>query len=76
MSQPGTQWRMLKDALRGAIDALPGYRVKQAIFTTYAFEPEFFESSILPLLPPRRSTSMSISTRASSYPAAHCYRTA
>jgi hypothetical protein len=50
MKQPGTQWRMLKDALRDTIDKLSGYRVKQAVFTTYAFEPEFFESSIVPLL--------------------------
>lgn len=62
MSQPDTQWRMLKDALRGAIDALPGYRVKQAIFTTYVFEPEFFESSILPLLLPDGEKNLSLHT--------------
>jgi hypothetical protein len=51
---------MLKDALRGAIDELPGYRVKQAVFTTYAFEPDFFESSILPLLLPSGEKNLSL----------------
>jgi hypothetical protein len=46
-----TEWGMLKDALRRLIDEdLRGYRVTEALFTSYAFEPEFFETSVLPLL--------------------------
>lgn len=59
MSQ-GSQWNMLKDALRGAIEALPGYRVTHALFTTYAFEPEFFETAILPLLLPDGGAGLSL----------------
>lgn len=60
MSQSGTRWKMMKDALRGAVEALPGYRVTHAVFTTYAFEPEFFESSILPLLLPDGEQNLSL----------------
>jgi hypothetical protein len=59
MSQ-SSQWNMLKDALRDAIMALPGYRVTHALFTTYAFEPEFFETAILPLLLPDGGAGLSL----------------
>lgn len=59
MSQ-NTQWNMLKDALRSAIEALPGHRVTHALFTTYAFEPEFFETAILPLLLPDGGAGLSL----------------
>ena len=59
MSQP-THWNMLKDALREAITALPSHRVTHALFTTYAFEPEFFETAILPLLLPDAGAGLSL----------------
>lgn len=59
MSQ-ATQWNMLKDALREAITAQPGHRVTHALFTTYAFEPEFFETAILPLLLPDAGAGLSL----------------
>ena len=62
MSEASTQWMMMKAALRGAIEGLPGYRVRYAVFTTYAFEPEFFESSILPLLLPGGEADLSLTS--------------
>ncbi|WP_205182742.1 phospholipase D-like domain-containing protein [Burkholderia sp. LMG 13014] len=62
MSETSTQWMMMKAALRGAIEGLPGYRVRYAVFTTYAFEPEFFESSILPLLLPEGEADLSLTS--------------
>jgi len=47
-----TQWAMMKDALREVLADNPGYRVTTALFTTYGFEPDFFEYSIIPLLLP------------------------
>ena len=47
-----TEWAMMKDALREVLADNPGYRVTTALFTTYGFEPDFFESSIIPLLLP------------------------
>lgn len=55
-----SQWGMLKDALREAIDGLPGFRVSHALFTTYAFEPEFFETAVLPLLLPDGGEGLSL----------------
>lgn len=60
MTNNNPQWRMLKDDLRAAIDELPGYRVTNAVFTTYAFEPAFFETSILPLLLPNGDHELSL----------------
>lgn len=60
MSQSATRWDMLKDGLRTAIEDLPDYRVTHALFTTYAFEPEFFETSILPLLLPNGGADLSL----------------
>ncbi|OUL86604.1 hypothetical protein CA602_15325 [Paraburkholderia hospita] len=51
---------MIKDALRSEIEALRGYRVTHAVFTTYAFEPEFFETSILPQLLPDGERNLSL----------------
>ena len=59
MSQT-SNWRMLKDSLRDAITGLPDYRVTHALFTTYAFEPEFFETAILPLLLPDGGMGLSL----------------
>lgn len=60
MSQTGTQWKMLKDELRDVIEAQQGFHVTDALFTTYAFEPDFFESSILPLLLPEGERNLSL----------------
>ncbi|MCV2356554.1 phospholipase D-like domain-containing protein [Paucibacter sp. B2R-40] len=60
MSETTSQWGMLKDALRSAIEELDGYRVTDALFTTYAFEPEFFETAILPLLQPDGGDGLSL----------------
>ncbi|WP_321813111.1 MULTISPECIES: phospholipase D-like domain-containing protein [unclassified Paraburkholderia] len=60
MSGSDTQWQTLKEAFRSAVEALPGYRVTHAVFTTYAFEPEFFETSILPLLLPDGDGNLSL----------------
>jgi hypothetical protein len=60
MSQMASQWDMLKGALRTAIERREGYRVTHALFTTYAFEPEFFETSILPLLLPDGGEGLSL----------------
>ncbi len=60
MSQSATQWTAIKDALRSEIEALPGYRVTHAVFTTYAFEPDFFETSILPQLLPAGERNLSL----------------
>lgn len=60
MNDSGTQWQTLQDAFRAAVEALPGYRVTDAVFTTYAFEPEFFETSILSLLLPEGDGNLSL----------------
>lgn len=60
MSQTGPQWKMLKDELRDVIEAQQGFRVTHALFTTYAFEPAFFESLILPLLLPEGERNLSL----------------
>jgi len=39
--------RVLSEALREAVD---GRQVRAAVFTTYSFDPEFFETEVLPLL--------------------------
>jgi len=52
-------WSMLKDSL---VDKLEGYHVRNALFTTYAFEPEFFETNIVPLLLNDRGASLSLHT--------------
>lgn len=50
-------WEMLKGAM---IDKLDGFQVTHALFTTYAFEPEFFETNIVPLLMDDRGASLSL----------------
>jgi len=60
MTQTSSQWSMLKDALRASIESLEGYRVTHALFTTYSFEPEFFETCIVPLLLPDAGQGLSL----------------
>lgn len=55
-----TQWAMLKDALGAVLASNTSYRVTSALFTTYAFEPEFFEASIIPLLLPEGDDDFSL----------------
>ena len=46
---PMLDWQTLTQGLAAALD---GQRVTHALFTTYCFEPEFFETSVVPALLP------------------------
>ncbi|WP_019139869.1 phospholipase D-like domain-containing protein [Noviherbaspirillum massiliense] len=51
------RWETLAD---GLAKQLEGQEVTHAVFTTYAFEPEFFESSIFPLLLAEKAEGLSL----------------